>query len=321
MTSSSDGQIGVSNTEVQNAYNCEFAWAVGFHPEWNYQLRDMGVARTRGIIGHEALEIFYRGLKETEDYDKSADEALTHIQNLRIEEAKAGDFKDPERFKMLNYLYNVLQRYFDFYQDDIEDWEILDVEAFFASEQEGETDFYLPSRLDLVIYQRSGKFAGETSPVDHKFTNDFWQPWKLKINSQLPLYIMALRAARFAGKPKPVVRRAIVNQIRTRDLKNPSTYDLFRRDFQPYTSEKIRKVFENHMKSAVHLAHLKRLPLDEALEIVRASVGSMACQYCDFKDFCDATLEGKDTSNVVMATLKKNEYGYPSLEEIRRERN
>lgn len=313
-------QVGVSNTEVQNAHSCEGAWAFGFHPELNYQLRDMGVARTRGIIGHSALEIFYKGIKEERNYDDCAQEALNYIQDLRIKELMAGDFVDSDRMEMLNYLFNILTRYFEYYRDDIENWEILDVEAFFATEQTGEVDFYLPSRLDLVIYQKCGKFAGETSPVDHKFTYDFWTRSKLILNSQMPLYILALRAARYANKPEPVVRRAIVNQFRTRSLKEPTDYDLFKRSFEPYSTVKLQKVFENHMKSAVRLAYLKRLPLAEAMEEIKFALGSMACQYCDFKDLCDITFEDGDPTDVIAATLKPNEYGYPPLEEIRRER-
>jgi hypothetical protein len=314
-------QVGVSNTEVQQANACEGAWSFGFHPEMNYQVRNMGVARTRGILGHSALEIFYKGLKDERDYDDCATDALAFIQAERVKELAAGDYVDVIRLELLNYLYEVLTKYFEHYQDDVENWEILDVEAFFATEQTGEVDFYLPSRLDLVIYQRSGKFAGETSPVDHKFPYDFWKRSKFLINSQLPLYILALRAARYAGKPKPVVRRAIVNQIRTRPLKNPQPYDLFNRVFEPYSTVKIQNVFQNHMKSAVRLAYMKRMPYEEALEEIKFAFGSMACDYCDFKDLCDITFEGNDPSDVIAATLKPNEYGYPPLEVIRRERN
>lgn len=313
-------QVGVSNTEVQQSL-CEGAWLFGFHPEMNYQIREMGLARTRGIIGHSALEIFYKGIKEERNYDDCAQEALDYIQELRVKELMAEDFADLERIEMLNYLYGILQKYFEHHRSDVENWEILDVEAFFATEQEGEVDFYLPSRLDLVIYQRTGKFAGETSPVDHKFTYDFWHRTKLIQNSQLPLYILALRSARYAGKPQPVVRRAIVNQFRTRPLKDPQPWDLFKREFQPYSTVKLNSVFDNHMKAAVKLAYYKRLPLDEAMEAIKFALGSQACQYCDFKDLCDATFEKIDPSDVIAATLKRNEYGYPSLEEIRRERN
>lgn len=314
-------QIGVSNTEVQTAYSCELQWGFGFHPDMNYQRIDMGDARTRGIIGHKALEIFYEGLKEEQDYDQCAQEALNYIQSLRVKELEAKDFANVNLLAILNWLHSTLKKYFEYYRDDAKHWEILDVESFHAQEQEGEVDFYLPSRLDLVIYQKSGKFKGETSPVDHKFTHDFWQPYKANLNSQFPLYILALRAARFAGKPNPVVRRVIVNQIRTRELKNPYPHDLFERTFQAYSTLRLQKVFENHMKSAVRLAYLKRIPWEEALTEIRAALGSMACQYCDFKDLCDATFDGRDPSRTIAATLKKNEYGYPPLEEIRRERN
>lgn len=311
-------QVGISNTEAQNGYACELAWGFGFHPEMNYQLRDMGLARKRGIIGHEALEIFYKGLKEERDYDECAQAGLSFLQDLRVKELLADDFADAEYLSLLNWLTETLTKYFEVHESDARDWEILGVESFYAQEQPEEVDFYLPSRLDLVVYHKSGPFKGETSPVDHKFTNDFWTRAKLNLNSQFPLYILALRAARFAGKPDPVVRRVIVNQIRTRKLKDPDVDSLFKREFQAYSSIRLQKVFENHMKAAVKLAYYKRLPWVEFLEEAKASLGSMACQYCDFKDVCDITFEDGDTSNVIAATLKPNEYGYPPLEEIRR---
>lgn len=312
-------QVGISNSEVHNAL-CELAWGFGHHPEMNLAKREMGIARTRGIIGHEALETFYLGMKEGTPFDECAQSSLSQVQKLRVEEMLAGDFADADRLEMLNWLHATLTRYFEYYWDDAKHWEILDVESFHAQEQPGEVDFYLPSRLDLVIYQKSGKFKGETSPVDHKFTYDFWQPWKAVLNSQFPLYILALRASRWAGKPDPVVRRVIINQIRTRPLKDPQDHDLFDRRYQAYSTIKLKKVFENHMKTAVKLAYYKRLPWDEFFEIAEAALGSQACQYCDHKDLCDAGFEGNDTTNIIRALYKPNSYGYPSLEEIRRER-
>lgn len=313
-------QVGISNTEASNADACELAWGFGFHPDMGYQLRDMGIARKRGIIGHEALEIHYAGLKIGRDYDESAQEALNHIQNLRVKELMAGDFVDVEMLSVLNFLYDVLQKYFEYYRSDVDEYEFLGVEDFFSLEPQEETDFYLPTRLDVCVYHKRGEFKGETSPFDHKFTYDFWNRPKFILNSQFPLYILALRSAKFAGKKPPVVKRVVVNEIRTRSLKSATTTDLFKRTSWSYTSRRLQNVFNNHMKKAVHLAHYKRLPWEEFLEESKASLGSMACQYCDFKDLCDITFEGNDPSNVIEATLKKNEYGYPPLEEIQSER-
>lgn len=318
-------QVGISNTEASNADACQLAWGFNYHPEMNYQLREMGQARSRGIILHSALEIFYQGLKEERDYDECAQDALSYVQQLGVKELMAGDFADVKMMEIINYVYAILTRYFKHYRSDIEDWEILEVESFYAQEQEQEVDFYLPSRLDLVVYHKRGEFAGETSPVDHKTTYDFWHKPKFILNSQFPLYILALRAARFKGKPKPVVKRVIVNELRTRfkadEIPARKLEELFRRTPWSYSSKRLQTVFENHMKKAVKLAYLKRLSWEEFMEQSYAALGSMACQYCDFKDLCDITFEGGDPSNVIEATLKKNEYGYPPLEEIRRERS
>lgn len=313
-------QIGISNTEAATANACELQWGFGFHPEMKYTKREISVARDRGILFHEGLEVYYKGIRDGRDPDESAQEALTHIHELRVKELMAGDFADFDKIEVLNWIHETLNKYFEHYSEDHKFWEVLEVEAFHAQEFDGEDDFYLPARLDMTIYQKAGKFKGETSPVDHKTTYDFYNQWKLKLNSQFPLYILALRAARFAGKPEPVVKRVIVNQIRTRELKDPSPYDLFKREFQAYSSVRLKNVRDNNLKLAARLAYLKRLPWDEAVTEIKAALGSNACQYCDFKDICDATFDDRPTDDIIQATLKKSTYGYPALEEIRRER-
>jgi hypothetical protein len=313
-------QVGVSNTEASNADACELAWGFGFHPEMGYQLRTMGIARREGITGHSALEILYSGLKNGRDYDDCAQDALNFLQAERVKELMAGEFVDVEMLESLNFLYATLEKYFEHYRSDADDYEFLGIEDFFSLEPEEETDFYLPTRLDVVVYHKRGEFKGETSPFDHKFTYDFWHRPKFVLNSQFPLYILALRNARFAGKRTPVVKRVVVNEIRRRRLKAPTASDLFKRTNFDYTSKRLQNVFNNHMKKAVILAHYKRLPWEEFTEESKASLGSMACGYCDFKEICDITFEGKDPSNVIEATLKKNEYGYPPLEQLRNER-
>lgn len=315
--------IGISNTEVKTADSCELQWGFAFHPETRFTKAEMSLARDRGIMFHEGLETYYKSLRDGNAHDESAQRALSEIHALRVKELLLGDFCDEKKLEVLNWIHKTLGRYFEVYAEDAKNWEILEVEAFHAQEFEGEDGFYLPARLDLTVYHKAGQFKGETSPVDHKTTYDFYNDWKLDINSQFPLYILALRAARFAGKPKPVVRRVVVNQIRTRQLKKsePTNDELFKRSFQAYSSIRLQKVFQNHLKSAARLAYLKRLSWEEALTEIKAAFGGQACQYCDFKDLCAATFDDRDPTNAIAATLRKNEgYGYPTLEEIRRER-
>jgi hypothetical protein len=226
---------------------------------------------------------------------------------------------DTDKLEMLNYLKKLLVMYFEHYRSDIENWEILSVEAFHLLEWPEEKRIYLPMRLDVVIYQKSGKFAGEISPVDHKFTNDFWNQWKIRLNSQLPLQVLALRSSRFRGKEKPVVRRAIINQIRTRTLSDPYPAEVFRREYVPLQKESIGKIFENHKKKALRMARWKGMPFGEVHKETESEWGSANCQFCDFKSLCAIDLEGGDISTTIAAEFERNTYGYPPLKELRNE--
>ena len=308
-------QIGVSNSEGTSS--CERAWFFGYHPSTKLAPNSFGVARTRGIVGHKVLETFYTHIQQEVDYDSAVTLAMEYFESER---RIAFMMCDTEKLEMLNYLRKLLVMYFEYYQSDIENWEILDVEGFHLLEWEGEKRIYLPMKLDLVIYQKSGKFAGEISPVDHKFTNDFWNDYKLRLNSQLPLYIRALRASRWAGKYAPVVKRSIVNQIRTRTIKDPYPVELFRRKFIEANEHAMDTIFDNHRKKALQKARWKGMPSADVYAETTAEWGSANCQFCDFKALCAIDLEGGNLKTTIAAEYQRSDYGYPSMEELRNER-
>lgn len=307
----------MSNTEVGTGSGCETAWLYGFHPETKLRPKTFGVALSRGLIGHEALEKFYRNIQQEVQYDDAAQDALNFLEEKR--QAAFMD-RDADKLEMLNFLFKLMEEYFSHYQCDIENWEILDVEAFHGLEWEGEHSLYLPMRGDLTVYQRAGKFKGETSPVDHKFTNDFWSQWKLRLNSQIPLQIKAVRESRYKGKPAPVVRRGIVNQIRTRSVKDVYALSTFRRSFIDGDPKVMEKVFRNHLAKAKKLERLKRMSYAEAKEEATAAWGSSNCDFCFFKSICATDLEGGNVQQVAQLEYELSTYGYPPLEEIKNER-
>lgn len=310
-------QFGVSNSEVADAGTCMRRWWFAHHPQVHLAPNSFGPALTRGIVGHKALEIFYIDLKKGVNYDDAKQGALNHVLT---EAAQAAMLGDTTKVETLNWLVKLLQGYFEHYKDDLQYWEILDVESFYALEWDGESSVYLPMKLDLVIYHKDGLYAGETSPVDHKFTNDFWYSWKFQLNSQLPLYIRALRGARFAGKAAPVVRRSIVNQIRTRTVKDPVPAETYRRSFIEANDDIMQNVFENHLKVAKRLGRLKGMPAGEAFQETEAVWGSPNCQFCNFRSLCATQLEGGNVDMTVQAEYQASTYGYPSMEELKRER-
>jgi hypothetical protein len=293
-------------------------WWYAHHPAVHLAPQSLGPALTRGLVGHKALELFYLDIKKGVEYDEAAQNALGFVFQ---ESTKAMLASDVEKLEILVHLRKLLELYFEHYKDDVKYWEILDVESFHLLEWDGEKTVYLPMRLDLVVYMLDGQFRGETVPVDHKFVNDFWHQWKFRLNSQLPLQIRALRASRFAGKPAPVVRRSIVNQIRTRKVETLYASQTLRRSFiEAADSTAMDNVFENHLKIAKRVAALKRLPAGEAFQQTEAAWGSPNCQFCHFKSLCGTQLEGGNVDMTVAAEYKKSDYGYPSMEELQNER-
>lgn len=310
-------QIGMSNTEVSTGSDCERAWLFGFHPETKLKQLTQGVALTRGIVGHMVLERFYRGLMEEESYDDAANAALGVMQ---VEQNKALLLGDGDKLDMLKYLRRLIEAYLVHYKDDIKHWEILDVEAFHALTWEGEETLYLPIRLDMTIYQRGGKFKGETSPVDHKFTNDFWNQYKIRLNSQLPLQIRAVRNSQYKGKSKPVVNRAIINMIRTRQVKDVHPLATFRRAFPEPNKRTMDKIFASHLRKAKRLEQLKRVRFEEAYSESSDAWGSHNCEFCFFKSICSTDLEGGNVQQVAELEYERSTYGYPTMEELYNER-
>lgn len=311
-------QLGVSNSEAVDAGLCMRRWWWAHHPEVHLAPQTLGPALTRGIAGHKALEGFYCDLKKGVEYNDAAQGALNYIFQQSTAAMMAND---GDKLDILVQLKKLLEHYFEHYKDDIKYWEILDVESFHLLEWPGEPGVYLPMRLDLVVYMTDGQFRGETVPVDHKFVNDFWRQWKFRLNSQLPLQIRALRASRFAGKPAPVVRRSIVNQIRTRKVETIYPAQTFKREFiEAADGAAMENVFENHLKIARRVAALKRLPAGEAFQQTEAVWGSPNCQFCHFKSVCGTQLEGGNVDMTIAAEYKKSDYGYPAKDELTRER-
>lgn len=293
-------------------------WWFAHHPQVHLAPNTLGPALTRGLAGHKALEQFYNDIRKGVEYDDAAQGALNFVFQ---ESTKAMMANDSDKLEVLVWLKKLLEKYFVHYQEDIKYWEILDVESFHLLEWDGDKTVYLPMRLDLVVYMTDGQYRGETVPVDHKFVNDFWQQWKFRLNSQLPLQIRALRASRYAGKPAPVVRRSIVNQIRTRKVETIYPVQTFKRSFiEAADGAAMDNVFENHLKIAHRVAALKRLPAGEAFQQTEAVWGSPNCQFCHFKSLCATQLEGGNVDMTVAAEYKKSDYGYPSMEELKHER-
>ena len=304
-------RVGISNSEVHEWENCQTAWLYKYHPGSLLAKKSFGPARTRGTIAHSSLEEFYAAIKREVPYKDAVEIAMDVIYRERM---KAQQMSDGEKMQMLRRLDDIMAKYYVHYKDDVDNWEIISTENFHAMQAEPEDDFYLPMRLDMVIYQRKGQYAGEISPIDHKTTNDWWSLVMFKLNSQLPLYIRALKENSFPGHPRPVVGRGIFNFIRTRDMKDPYPAELFQRRFVKPSPARIENVYQNHLKIARTIAPLKVMPLEDARKQVTLNLGTNSCKFCDYSQICMSTIEDDDPSFTIAADYEPSTYGYAPLE-------
>lgn len=304
-------RIGISNSEVNEFNDCETSWLYKYHPDSLLAKKSFGPARTRGIVMHSSLEVFYAAIKKEVKYVDAVEAAMDVIHQERV---AAMAMSDGEKMEMLRRTYDIMAKYYVYYKADVENWEIISTENFYAIEAEPGDEFYLPMRLDMVIYQRKGLYAGEISPVDHKSTNDWWSIVMLELNSQLPLYQKALKQSGFRGHARPVIRRGIFNFIRTRKMTDPYPAELFGRQFVIPEPERIENVYQNHLKIARRIAAIKVMSLEDARRAVGLNLATTSCKYCDYSSICRTTITGGDPTLTIAADYGPNTYGYPKLE-------
>lgn len=318
------GTIGVSNSEAHEFDTCPEAWLRKYHPESLLAKIGGGPARTRGTEIHKCLEMFYLAIRDGVKFDDARDAACDYIWQKRMSSdvnciTGNAPLASWEVMKMYRRVSEWMARYFEVYRDDVKNWEVISVENFYMLEAEPEDPFYLPMRIDLFIYQRSGMYAGELSPVDHKSTNDWWTYVMLKLNSQMPLYMKALRECR-GVLPKHVqnapINRAVMNFIRTREVNDPADGDLFQRRFVPFTDEEVEFAYQNHRKKARRIQRLKAMSFADAEAECSMVMQTNVCRWCDYKEICLPKMQGQDLEMTISGGYERNTYGYPALEMI-----
>ena len=249
--------------------------------------REKALNLYRGIIGHKALEAYYRRMKDGFPVEECRDTAIDVVVK-EIDYLAAETPWEFEKLTELTRLASRLEVYAELYRT--EPFEVLAVEEVFVSEMFGDT--YLGFIPDLVVRYTKGKWAGELAVVDHKFSYNFKTQEELKLDSQLPKYKRALQDL---GYP---VRHLVFNQIRTRDLKTAEPADILRRS-EHYASQKAVDVIWEEQKRTVH-------KIQEDSEPVRA-LAPMVCKGCWFKGPCYESMEGRDISRILAIEYEKRE--------------
>lgn len=282
--------IKISNSEVGTYLVCErrHYYAHGL----NLMPKRYGTSLTRGIIGHEALEMYYKAIIAGE---KPLD-AEHHAQQVIVKHIQEGG-----DIMMLGPLSTLLQQYIQEHQ--VDSFRPLAVEEVMSMPL-GETVDY-GMKFDVLAEMKTGQYAGEIVLVDHKFVYNFWDQDALMLNAQAPKYIATLRANDIP------VKRMMVNQLRWREVK--SNPERFRREWlTPVAAETKRVLTEQHEASLQIIDHKADLKVygEKALR----TMNNMTCKNCSFAMLCRVELIGQDPTLLIQTDFQPNTYGYNNVE-------
>lgn len=277
-----------SHSEVEQYAACERRHFYNYGHK--IQSRTTSDVLARGNVGHLALATYYEARKLGASFD-DATEAAFDIVTPEIK--RYGVFDEDKLSRELIFL---LGLYFDEYEEEDEDKEILHVEL--SVNVQLTEEFSMPAKIDLIRHWPGLGVIAE----DHKFCNDFYGVDAIDLNPQLAKYFAVLEALDMK------IDGVMYNQIRYRNTKdnqvNPS--ERFERTPVPIGPNKVVTIMREQMMAARRISQLKSLPLVEwESKIIR---NTLHCKMCPFTAICAADLEGQDSDLVLNSYYEDKEY-------------
>ena len=273
----------ISQSEVDSFLSCRRKHYYSFGEK--LQSKRHGDGLNRGIIGHDVLATYYKLLISGVSANEAADQALSRLH--------APEIAIIDNIPVILGLRTLLRDYFNFYEDEVNDWEFLAVEKEFRWE-----DF--PFKPDLVKRNRK---TGKVFVVDHKFLYNFYNPGMLDIMPQLAKYTGALRRLGFQ------VAGAEYNMLRHRS----NAQEKFKRLAVSFTDTRIDTFIREQKILAEKIRELKSGTLEEWERKSVRTASSFNCQHCPFLSLCTTDVNGYTGRDLlVRMAFEPNTYGYTS---------
>lgn len=290
----------ISNSEVGTFMQCERKHYYGYI--LNLEPKSVSQALNRGIIAHDILASYYEAMRLGCDFARCKDIATkTWAQHF------SAPYADTE---MLMKLMNLLEQYWEYYFNDITNWEILAVEKTYYLPLTDEFSYGM--RLDLLIRIKEGQYKGDVVVVDHKTVYDFWQQNQFILNPQLAKYITTVRQEGIT------VHRGMINELRHRSRIKPYEHDeRYRRTFIRTSERKTRSIMREQIMASDRIAERHTMEPEQADRAALRIMSTMICKTCPFIYLCDAQLNGEPITAMVAAEFQPNTYneGYAKLGE------
>lgn len=288
----------ISHSEVETYLLCEqrHFYAFGdntFGDQVGLEPKKMSDALYRGIVGHDALSVFYVTLKDTNLYDLASKNAVDRVMQWAM--------RDEPKYNILTDLNGrLLPRYFEYARTKWDEgWRPEYVEHEFRLKfMVGDIEYVYPFKPDVIMRDP----AGNLWVWDHKFVYNFYTQDEINLLPQIPKYIGALRALGLH------IKGGYYNQIRHREVKDLDKHN--RLDPFVPTDARVVNAFKQQIKVMVEIAGLKEGLVSQWEESVTRTLNGMVCKTCSFKYLCAATLNGQDGVLMRKVEFSPNSYGY-----------
>lgn len=292
--------ITISNTQVGMFNTCQYSeylrFGVGIEPQQHM----LSPALKRGLLGHEAFQVFYQLKKDGHSNEECLEAALDVIK---------GDLVSLDPISMMKFadiyekLITLFKNYFRAYP--VDPFEVLEIEKVYRTKITDDISYGL--RLDILGRYTKGEHYGSLVLIDHKFVYNFKTQAELDMDAQLLKYGKTLRDNGLK------VYKGLFNQLRYRALKNPEPHAIYRRDPVRATQIETDRVWDEQKQVAEKIAERRALPLSEQKRLAIRNLSPHICRGCYFQTICKLDLQGRDTTNAVIANYQKNTYGYTEL--------
>lgn len=287
----------ISQSEVDSFLSCErkHYYAFGEPTEQGYGIEPLqfGESLSRGLLGHEILDHYYKLVMEGFEHKDAAEVAIAILTRKASEGV-------PHSLELIP----ILAQYFTIYEDDFKEWKPLAIEQEFKLPL-GDTGLVFPFRVDGIFRHIP---SGQMLVWDHKFLWNYYLPNSINIMPQLPKYVYCLNQLGYN------VVDGMYNMISTRKNsrdpvrrihlglgKRPSKQRQFMRE-QIITMKKIREY--------------KEMDNDSWRNSVVRTASSFNCKNCQFLGLCTEDLEERPGRALTIANFyKANTYGYMATTE------
>jgi hypothetical protein len=290
--------IVISHSEVETFLLCSqrhfYAFGDNTHGDLaGLEPQSHSDALYRGIVGHSALEAFYKAIKDGKSFDtakkESANDCMIHATK-----------PNPKYDILADLNGRILPRFFGYAKIKLDEgWKPEYVEHEFRLEFKiDDRTLIYPFKPDVVMADP----VGNLWVWDHKFVYNFYNSEQINLLPQIPKYIGALRAL---GYP---IKGGYYNQLRHREVKDLSNHNRLDK-FVP-NDARVQEAFRQQIKMMEKIALLKEGTLEAWQDSLTRVLNGMVCNSCSFKYLCAADLTGQDTTLMRKIEFSKNSYGY-----------